>query len=76
MIILTLNLIFSTEVFLELIHRTSSMVEFNFDNIIYKQIDEVAMVSPLGAALVKIFGEYYEEKLFLGINQTCCLFQI
>ena len=76
MIILTLNLIFSTEVFLELIHRTASMVEFNFDNIIYKQIDEVAMVSPLGAALAKIFVGYHEEKLFLGINQTCCLFQI
>jgi len=39
-------------------------VEFIFNDVIYQQADGVAMVSPLGPALAKIFVSYYESKLF------------
>ena len=48
---------------------------FSFNNKIYKQIDGVAMGSPLGPALENIFVGYQEEKLFIHKNQplTLCL---
>ena len=39
-------------------------VEFSFNNFMYKQIDGVAMGSPLGPALANIFVGFYEQKLF------------
>ena len=42
------------EVFVELLHSATSTVEFSFDTI-YRQIDGVAMGSPLGPALANIF---------------------
>ena len=52
------------DVFVELMKSATSSVEFSFNNTMYKQIDGVAMASPLGQALADIFVGYYEEKLF------------
>ena len=51
-------------VFVELMKSATSSVEFSFNNTMYKQIDGVAMGSPLGPALANIFVGDYEEKLF------------
>ena len=40
----------------------------------YKQIDGVAMGSPLGPALANIFVEYYEKKLFRLNNKPVLYF--
>ena len=52
------------DMFVELMKSATSSVEFSFNNTMYKQIDGVAMASPLGQALADIFVGYYEEKLF------------
>ena len=39
-------------------------VEFNFNNQMHKQLDGVAMGSPLGAALANIFVGFHESRLF------------
>ena len=39
-------------------------VEFSFNNQMYKQLDGVAMGSPLGPALAKIFVGFHESRLF------------
>ena len=56
------QLLFSKDVFVELMHSATSTVEFNFDNVIYKQMDRVASGSTFGPALANIFVEYHEEK--------------
>ena len=48
----------------------TTSVEFSFNNIMYRQIDEVAMGSPLGPALTNIFVGYYESKLFNEISKA------
>ena len=63
------------EVFVELLHSATSTVEFSFDNTIYRQIDGVAMGSPLGPALANIFVRYYEEKLFFEISKPAVYFR-
>ena len=63
------------EVFVELLHSATSTVEFSFDNTIYRQIDGVAMGSPLGPALANIFVGYYEEKLFSEISKPAVYFR-
>ena len=55
---------FLKDVFLELMHSATSMIEFSFDNVIYKQIDRVARGSPLGPALANIFVGNHEKKSF------------
>ena len=63
------------EVFVELLHSATSTIESSFDNTIYRQIDGVAMGSPLGPALANIFVGYYEEKLFSEISKPAVYFR-
>ena len=42
---------FPRDIFVELMQLTTSSVEFSFNNKMYRQIDGVAMGSPLGPAL-------------------------
>ena len=55
---------FPRETFIELMKMATSSVEFSFNNIMHRQMDEVAMGSPLGPALANIFVGYYETELF------------
>ena len=41
------------------------LVEFSFNNIMYKKTDGVAMGSPLGPALTNLFVRYYKKSYFL-----------
>ena len=66
---------FSKEVFVELMRSATSTVEFSFNNIMYRQVDGVAMGSPLGPALANIFVGYYEEKLFSEISKPSVYFR-
>ena len=52
------------EIFVELMNTATKLVEFCFNNNMYKQIDSVAMGSPLSVALANIFVGYHESKLF------------
>ena len=52
----------------------TTSAEFSFNNVVYKQIDGVAMVSPLGPALANIFVGYYKNKLFQTINEPFFLY--
>ena len=56
-------------VFIELMKTATTSVEFSFNNIMYRQIDGVAMGSPLGPALENIFVGYNESKLFNKISK-------
>ena len=55
---------FPRNIFVELMQLATSSVEFSFNNKMHRQIDGVAMGSPLGPALVNIFVGYQEVKLF------------
>ena len=50
-------------VFFELMKTATTSVEFSFNNIVYKQIDGVAMSSSFGPALANIFVGYYQNFL-------------
>ena len=50
-------------------------VEFSFNNIMYRQIDGVAMGCPLGPTLANIFVGYYESKLFNKISKPTVYFR-
>ena len=50
----------------EMLHMAVLGVEFSIDGKMYKQIDGVAMVSPLGPTLNNIFVGYLESELFLS----------
>ena len=58
----------SQQVFEELMERVTIGVEFLFGRKVYKQIDGVAMGSPLGPALANIFLGYYEDILFRSVK--------
>ena len=55
---------FPRQIFVELMEMATSSVEFSCNDIMFRQIDRVAMGSPLGPALANIFVGYYESKLF------------
>ena len=55
---------FPRQIFVELMEMATSSVEFSFNDIMHRQIDGVAMRSPLGPSLANIFVGYYESKLF------------
>ena len=57
------------DIFVQLMTSATSCVEFTFKNITFRQIDGVAMGSPLGSALANIFVGYYENKLLLPIRK-------
>ena len=59
----------------ELMKSATSEVEFSFNDIMYKQIDGVAMGSRLGPALANIFVGFYEEKLFPQISKPSTYFR-
>ena len=53
-------------VFKEMLQMAVLGVEFSFDGKMYKQIDGVAMASPLGPILANNFVCYLENELFLN----------
>ena len=55
---------FPRNIFVELMQLATSSVEFSFNNNMHRQIDGVAIGSPLGPALANIFVGYQEAKLF------------
>ena len=62
-------------VFLKLMHITTKCVQFSFNNTMYQQIDDIAMGSPLSAAMVNIFIGFQEEKLFEITNNPLYYYQ-
>ena len=55
---------FPEDTFRELMLIATRGVEFSFNNQMYKQLDGVAMGSPLGPALANIFVGFHESRLF------------
>ena len=55
---------FPHNIFVEIMQLGTFSVKFSFNNIIHRQIDGVAMGSPLDTALANIFVDYQEAKLF------------
>ena len=55
---------FPCNIFIELMQLATSSVEYSFNSIMHRQIDGVAMGSPLRPALANIFVGYQEAKLF------------
>ena len=55
---------FPRNIFVELMQTATCSVEFSFNNTMHKQIDGVAMGSPLGPALANMFEAFCESKLF------------
>ena len=55
--------------FVKLMKLATSGVEFSFNNIMYRQVDGVAMGSPLGPSLANIFVGYQEQRLFANYRR-------
>ena len=66
--------LFPCAVFVELMQTATSSVEFSFNNIMHRQIDGVAMGSPLGPSLANIFVGYYEALLFKRVSKPLMYF--
>ena len=60
---------FPRAVFVELMQAATFSIEFVFSNRMRGQVDGVAMGSPLGPSLAKIFVRYYEALLFKRVNK-------
>lgn len=59
-------------VFVPLIKFGAMSLEFSFDHIMYKQIDGIAMGSPLRPVMAHIFVGFYEQLLFSSANKWNC----
>ena len=59
----------SEKSFQKLLRMVTTGVEFSFDNIMFRQIDGVAMGSPLGPVLANIFVGFHEQRLPIKIKQ-------
>ena len=57
--------------FILLMKLATEGVEFSFDNILYRQIDGIAMGSPLGPTLANIFMGYLEYKILPDFDSDC-----
>ena len=76
---------FLESVFKHLMNFAISSVEFSFNNIMYRQIDDVAMGSSLGPTLANVFVGFCEANIFTKIDRplmyyryvddTFCLFK-
>ena len=53
----------------------TSSVEFSFNNNMYRQIDCVALGSPLGLVLTNIFVGYQKQKLFNVVSRPLAYFR-
>ena len=59
----------SPEAFIQLMQGATKSVQFSFDDVMYQQVDGLAMGSPLGPALANVFVEFYRRKLFEKISR-------
>ena len=66
---------FPKDVCYDLLKLATTNVEFSFDNTMYRQIDGVAMGSPLGPILANIFVGYQESRLFKIIKKPIAYFR-
>ena len=55
---------FLEEVFIELMGIATKSVSFSFNEIMYRQIEDISMGSPLGPILANIFVGFQERHLF------------
>ena len=60
---------FPREVFIELMQTATKSMKFSFNNVMYRQIDGVAMGSLLGSALANIFVGYYKSLLLRRVKK-------
>ena len=60
--------------FRKLIQKVTAGVEFSFNDIMYQQVDGVAMGSPLGPVLANIFVGYHEERLSIDNRKSLLLY--
>ena len=66
---------FPRAVFDEMMQTATSSVEFSFNNIMHRQIDGVAMGSPLGPSLANIFVGYCKALLFERVKKSCLYYR-
>ena len=55
--------------FVKLMTLATCNVEFYFNNMMFRQIEGVAICSPLGPILANIFVGFHEEKLFSRVTR-------